>query len=75
MGILDKIKSKAEKATGSAKEKAGEVTGNEDLQESGKADRVSGDVAETAHELKDEAKDKAQGAVADAKDAFDDDKK
>jgi uncharacterized protein YjbJ (UPF0337 family) len=72
MGILDKFRSKAEKVAGEAKEKAGETTGDENLQASGKADRATGEISDQAHEVADEVKGKAQGAAGDAKDAFDD---
>ncbi|MBA0127492.1 CsbD family protein [Haloechinothrix sp. YIM 98757] len=79
MGILDKIRNKAEQAAGSAKEKAGEVAGDGDLADSGKADRLEGQVREAGNEWKDkaedvagQARDKAGGAVSDAKDRLDD---
>ncbi|WP_216213334.1 CsbD family protein [Amycolatopsis aidingensis] len=66
MSLFDKAKDKAEQAVGSAKEKLGELTGNEELADSGKADQTSGEVKEAGHELK----DKAAGAVQDVKDRF-----
>ncbi|GAB3509912.1 hypothetical protein GCM10027521_66120 [Amycolatopsis cihanbeyliensis] len=66
MSVFDKAKDKAEQAVGSAKEKLGELTGNEELTDSGKADQTSGEAKEAGHELK----DKASGAVQDVKDKF-----
>jgi uncharacterized protein YjbJ (UPF0337 family) len=66
MSIFDKAKDKAEQAVGAAKEKIGEATGNEDLKNSGKADQTKGEVKEAGHDLR----DKAVGAVQDAKDKF-----
>jgi uncharacterized protein YjbJ (UPF0337 family) len=43
----DEIKGKAEKAKGYVKEKAGEVTGNRDLEAEGAAERAGGAVRET----------------------------
>ena len=67
MSIFDKAKDKAQQAVGTAKEKLGEATGNEDLRESGKADQTKGEVKEAGHDLR----DRAEGAVQDAKDKFD----
>ena len=53
----DRIKGKAKETSGWAKDKAGEMTGNEDLERRGEADRVEG---------------KAQGAWGKAKDAMGD---
>ncbi|PPK65888.1 CsbD family protein [Actinokineospora auranticolor] len=64
MGVFDKVKDKAEQVVGEAKEKLGQATGNRDLENSGKADQVSGEAKETGHDLR----DKAAGAVHDAKD-------
>jgi uncharacterized protein YjbJ (UPF0337 family) len=66
MSLFDKAKDKAEQAIGSAKEKLGDKTGNDDLQNSGKADQTKGEVKEAGHDLR----DKATGAVQDAKDKF-----
>ncbi len=64
MGTFDKIKDKAEQMLGKGKEKAGRETGNEDLEAAGKRDQLSGEAKETAHDVR----DKAAGAVKDAKD-------
>jgi uncharacterized protein YjbJ (UPF0337 family) len=64
MGILDKAKDKAEQLIGEAKEKIGQMTGNESLENAGKRDQLSGEVKEAGHDLR----DKAVGAVDDVKD-------
>jgi uncharacterized protein YjbJ (UPF0337 family) len=63
MGVFDKAKDKAEQAVGKGKEHVGEATDDEDLENAGKRDQVSGEAKETGHELR----DKAAGAVHDAK--------
>ena len=70
MGVFDKAKDKAEQLIGEAKEKIGQLTGNESLENAGKRDQLSGEAKETAHDLR----DKAAGAVEDARDRLDDDK-
>jgi uncharacterized protein YjbJ (UPF0337 family) len=67
MSLMDKAKDKAEQAVGSAKEKLGGMTGNGDMQDSGKADQATGQAKEAGHGLR----DKATGAVEDAKRKFD----
>ncbi|WP_018683376.1 CsbD family protein [Actinokineospora enzanensis] len=64
MSVFDKVKDKAEQLAGEAKEKLGRATGNEDLENSGKADQLHGEAKEAGHDLR----DKAAGAVHDAKD-------
>ncbi|CRK60973.1 hypothetical protein [Alloactinosynnema sp. L-07] len=64
MSIFDKAKDKAEQLIGDAKEKIGELTGNEDLANSGRADQVEGEVKEAAHDVR----DKAEDALGQAKD-------
>ena len=71
MSILDKAKDKAEQLIGEVKEKIGQMTGNESLENSGKHDQLSGEIKETGHDLR----DKAAGAVADAKDQLNEDSK
>ena len=66
MGIFDKAKDKAEQAVGKGKEQAGAATDNQELEDAGKRDQVSGEVKETGHDLR----DKAAGAVQDAKEKF-----
>ena len=63
MGIFDKARDKAEQLIGGAKEKLGQMTGNESLENSGKSDQLSGEVKEAGHDLR----DKAAGAVHDVK--------
>ncbi|MBV9728676.1 MAG: CsbD family protein [Pseudonocardiales bacterium] len=70
MGILDKAKDKAEQLIGEAKEKIGQMTGNESLENAGKRDQLAGEVKEAGHDLR----DKAAGAVDDLKDELSDDK-
>ena len=53
----DRIKGAAKDAMGTAKEKAGEATKNEDLEAEGKADKIEG---------------KTQGAMGKAKEKIDD---
>jgi uncharacterized protein YjbJ (UPF0337 family) len=69
MGVFDKVKDKAEQLVGEAKEKIGHIIGNEDLETAGKRDQLSGEVKEAGHDLR----DKAAGAVEDAKDRLKDD--
>jgi uncharacterized protein YjbJ (UPF0337 family) len=69
MGILDKAKDKAEQLIGEAKEKIGQMTGNESLENAGKRDQLSGEAKEAGHDLR----DKAAGVVEDVKDAVNDD--
>ena len=64
MGIFDKVKDKAEQLIGEAKEKIGQMTGNESLENAGKRDQLSGEVKEAGHDLR----DKAAAAVEDVKD-------
>lgn len=71
MSIFDKVKDKAEQLIGEAKEKIGQMTGNESLENAGKHDQLSGEVKEAGHDLR----DKAAGAAEDVKDKFSDDNK
>lgn len=70
MGIFDKVKDKAEQFIGEAKEKIGQMTGNENLENAGKRDQLSAEAKEAGHDLR----DKAAGAVSDVKDGLSDDK-
>jgi uncharacterized protein YjbJ (UPF0337 family) len=70
MSLFDKAKDKAQQFMGGAKEKVGRATDNEELRDSGKADRTKGEAKEAGHDLR----DKATGAVQDAKRKLDDDK-
>ena len=71
MGIFDKARDKAEQLIGEAKEKIGQLTGNESVENAGKRDQLSGEVKEAGHDMR----DKAAGAVNDVKDKFSDDDK
>lgn len=66
MNLFDKAKDKAEQAVGGAKEKAGEMTGNQDMKASGQGDQAMGEMKESGHDMR----DKAAGAMKDAKDKF-----
>ncbi|MDQ3906498.1 MAG: CsbD family protein [Actinomycetota bacterium] len=55
MGILDKAMHKAERLIGEAKEKLGQLSGNEKLRTAGERDQLAGKGKETAHDLRDEA--------------------
>ncbi|MEU3625332.1 CsbD family protein [Amycolatopsis coloradensis] len=66
MSVFDKAKDKAEQAIGTAKEKLGEKTGNQDMANSGRADQTEGEAKEAGHDLR----DRAEGAVQGLKDKF-----
>lgn len=66
MGVFDKAKDKAEQAVGKGKERVGQATDNEELEDAGKRDQLSGQAKGTGHDLR----DKAAGAVQDAREAF-----
>jgi len=66
MSFMDKAKDKAEQLIGAAKEKVGDLTGNESLKVEGQAEQASGHVQEAAHDLG----DKASGTVDDLKGKF-----
>jgi uncharacterized protein YjbJ (UPF0337 family) len=68
VGILEKAMDKAEQLIGEAKEKLGKLTGNEKLENAGKSDQLAGEVKETVHDLR----DKAAGAIDDARDKLSD---
>lgn len=70
MGVFDKAKDKAEQLVGQAKEKLGQQTDNETLENEGKRDKLAGEAKETGHDLR----DKAAGAVQDAKERLNKDK-
>jgi uncharacterized protein YjbJ (UPF0337 family) len=69
MGVFDKVKDKAEQLMGEAKEKIGQLTGNESLENAGKRDQLSGKIKEVGHDLR----DKAAGEVDEAKDTVTED--
>lgn len=68
MGILDKAMDKAEQLIGEAKEKLGQLTGNEKLENAGKRDQLAGEAKETVHDVRDEA----AGVIDDARDKLSD---
>lgn len=53
MGSDDKARNKAEEAEGTAKEKIGEATGNEQWQAEGKAKKAKGSLRQAGEKLKD----------------------
>ncbi|MGW2672833.1 CsbD family protein [Kocuria rhizophila] len=61
MGLGDKISNAAEKASGSAKEKLGDVTDNRDLQAEGAADKASGGAKQSVENVKDAGKNLKDG--------------
>ncbi|MEP9393385.1 MULTISPECIES: CsbD family protein [Gordonia] len=64
MAIEDKVSNKVEDAKGKAKEVGGDVTGDEDLKNEGKADQVSAAVKDGIEDVKDAVgniKDKLTG--------------
>lgn len=71
MSGFDKMKDKAEQLIGKGKEKLGQSTDNEDMEAAGKRDQLKGEVKETGHDVR----DRAAGAVKDAKDALNNDKR
>ncbi len=70
MGMFDKAKDKAEQLVGKGKETAGRSTDNEELENAGKRDQVSGEAKEAGHDVR----DKAAGVVHDAKERLDGDR-
>lgn len=53
MGLGDKIKHAAEKASGKAKEAAGDVTDNEKLKAEGKAEQAKAELKQAGDKAKD----------------------
>jgi uncharacterized protein YjbJ (UPF0337 family) len=53
MSGLDKAKNKAEEVIGQGKEKAGQATGNEQLEAEGHADQASGNLKQAGEKIKD----------------------
>ncbi|NUQ87810.1 MAG: CsbD family protein [Glycomyces artemisiae] len=62
MGAFDKAKDQAEQMKGRAKEKFGDATDNESLENEGRADELKGKAKEKWHDLKEEADDKLHDA-------------
>ena len=61
----DEIKGKAEKAKGFVKEKAGEFTGNRDLEAEGSAERLAGKARETLGKAKEKVEDAVDEVLED----------
>lgn len=55
MGLDDKIGNSAENLGGKAKEAAGDVTGNEQLEAEGKGDQAKSKVKDAVEDVKDQA--------------------
>ena len=53
MGLDDKIKNKTQEMTGSAKEKVGDWTDDEQLQAEGKKDEAAGNLKQAGEKVKD----------------------
>jgi len=57
MSGLDKAKNKAEELGGEAKEKIGDATGNQRLEDEGHVDKASGNLKQAGEKVKDAFKD------------------
>jgi uncharacterized protein YjbJ (UPF0337 family) len=53
MGAMDKLRDKAQAAKGTAKEKVGDATDNEQWQAEGKADKAKGNLKQAGEKVKD----------------------
>jgi uncharacterized protein YjbJ (UPF0337 family) len=53
MGLEDKARNKADELKGQAKEKAGQATGDENLEAEGQADQAVADVKQAGEKVKD----------------------
>lgn len=53
MGLEDKVRNTADTAKGKAKDVAGRVTGDKDLESEGKADQVVGHLKQAGEKVKD----------------------
>ncbi len=53
MSGIDKIKNKVEEASGTAKEKTGEATGDDQLRAEGQADQTSSNLKQAGEKVKD----------------------
>ena len=53
MGLDDKLKNATQEWTGGAKEKVGDVTGDESLQAEGKKDETVGNIKQAGEKVKD----------------------
>ena len=59
----DQIKGRVEQATGTVKEAAGKVVGNDKLRTEGKADQIKGKVQAGYGDAKENVKDKAKNLI------------
>ncbi len=66
--IQNKLKGKVNQATGVSREKLGDLTGNEEMERKGRAQRVKGD----SQDALGKAQDAASSATEAAKDAIED---
>ncbi|MBF4553924.1 CsbD family protein [Corynebacterium suicordis] len=64
--MSDQLKNQAEQLGGKAKEAAGDVTGNERLENEGRADQTVGGIKEKANEAKDKLADGVNKVIGDA---------
>ena len=67
MGLDENIKNTAEDLGGKAKEAAGKVSGDKNVEAEGKVDQVSADIKDKVSEFTDKAKDVAEEAGANLK--------
>lgn len=75
MGDADKVRNKFDEGVGAAKEKAGQVTGDEQLEAEGKGDKAEARLKDAGEKVKDaasDAVDNIKDAAAKVKDAFTD---
>lgn len=73
MGLNDKISNSTEKGLGQAKEEAGKLLNDEELQHEGRADQASAGVKQAGEKIKDavsEAGDNIKSAAQKLKDGF-----
>jgi uncharacterized protein YjbJ (UPF0337 family) len=68
MSGFDDIKNKAEELGGQAKEAVGNASGDQDLQNEGKADQVKSDAKQKFEDAKDQVTDKANEVIGKFKD-------
>jgi len=75
MGINDKVQNSAEKNIGSAKETAGKLLGDKDLERAGKTDQASAGLKQAGEKIKDaaaEVGDRIKDAASKLKDGASD---
>ncbi|MEO6531014.1 MAG: CsbD family protein [Specibacter sp.] len=73
MGLNEKIGNSAEKGLGAAKEKAGQMLGNPDLEREGRVDQATAETKQAGEKLKDaagEAGGNIKNAAQKLKDGF-----